>query len=141
MPWLFVEMLMSRKRYFLLACSCSVFGGVGDLPHSSPTLETRKMCLDCSRLAEVLAMFEDWEVAPFKWKTSPRAAVKRLGKAECWQILFVGCIVAGGFALVTVFWFLRAHYFNATNAGRAIPSRTDISGYSGGAYEYQQAWH
>jgi hypothetical protein len=43
--------------------------------------------------------------------------VNRLGKAEYDRILSVGSTVAGTLAVVSVLWFIRAHHFNATNAG------------------------
>ncbi len=43
--------------------------------------------------------------------------VGRAGRAECYRMLSVGCTVAGMLAVVSLLWFLRAHLFNATNAG------------------------
>ena len=43
--------------------------------------------------------------------------MNRPGRAEYDRILSAGCTVAAMLAVVTVLWFIQAHYFNATNAG------------------------
>jgi hypothetical protein len=43
--------------------------------------------------------------------------MNRLGRPEYHRIFTAACAIVGVLAIVSVVWFLRAHYFNATNAG------------------------
>ncbi len=57
------------------------------------------MCADGWCLERVLTMFENWEVAPLKWKISPRAA---LWGALLWALLagvVIGLLCAGSLRL------------------------------------------